>query len=766
MALNNLFDNLGNVNESQESTPVEQTSSNPISSFFDATLKDNTAVTDPRQIAGDYTDADMAAYGETIGGVDAYSKLLFPNQQQDLLKGNYQGSVVGSVPIFTAKDIVSPLPFMAYRRDQLRAAAYKKMQEQLKPANYEFPFTKIPMYGDKLRESFTNGISYFDEIATQITRTSGVDGWKVLESGKGEYGIMYRNFLASTKGLVDGFDYLGSYALKQKELADKGFYVGIDASQTIEDIFSAADDIENFVYNRDIGELIRKAGAELNFNSALYDAISKSEATAWQTFQADPDNSNADFSVWKKQYWEGRTDEDIKGIAGNLLRQYPAIAKSQNIDESTVIGWIRAYTGTKDIQSADISTVPSNQILQQPASEDISPYTTDMWLTFDNLNKGDRVAGTQGRWMEKDGGVIRMFDGKDVKEISAGNMTEIAGFMLEMKGYDAKTKARIMTNLTSQEQSGTAFSFNSFQENNAALSETLSGIYKTNEGNSVSMFKAVKAADNSSYFLPNSTMTKIQDANESTSKNGLSRSITVTYGDKKDIKGVIIPASLLATVTASPDGSIIQQDKTKIAFYKDGDNIIIPEVNYYKAEGKPYYEIYDKNNKPILNSKNQTVKIPVKEVDAYLTSPVKNKIETYKSNNQIQSGTYGIENNVVGKEPYATNVQDVPSAKYQYTRKLPGSGDTDKGLAVQYTEETMREAVGAWDYIIQNVESNPQLKAYYSDYDLGNVTAAQREAIVVDFLRMNGGNPAIAKSIVKDTDKPYIELYYKSLFGK
>ena len=763
MALENLFNNFGNVNESQESAPVEQTSSNPISNFFDATLKDNTAITDPRQIASDYTDEDMAAYAQTVGGVDAYSKLLLPNQQQDILKGNYQGSVVGNVPIFTAKDIVSPLPFMAYRRDQLRAAAYKKMQEQLKPANYEFPFTKIPMYGDKLRESFTNGIKYFDEIATQITRTSGVDGWKVLESGKGEYGIMYRNFLASTKGLVDGFDYLGSYALKQKELADKGFYVGINSAKTIEDIFSAADDVENFVYNRDIGELIRQAGAELNFNSALYDAISKSEATAWQTFKADPANSNADFSVWKKQYWEGRTDEDIKGIAGNLIRQYPAIAKSQNIDEATVTGWIRDYTGTKDIQSADISTVPRNQILQAPQTEDISPYTTDMWLTFDNLNKGDRVAGTQGRWMEKDGGVVRLFDGKEVKEISAGNMTELAGFMLEMKGYDAKTKAQIMTNLTSQEQSGTAFSFNSFQENNAAQSETLSGIYKANEGNAVTMFKSIKAADNSSYFLPNSTMTKIQDANEATSKNGVSRSITVTYGDKKDIKGAIMPASLLATVTASPDGSIIQKDGTKLSYYKDGDNIIIPDVNYFKSEGKPYYEIYDKNNKPILNSKDQTVKIPIKEVDGYLTSPVKNKIETYKSNNQIQSGTYGIENNVVGKEPLATNVQDVPSAKYQYTRKLPGVDDTDKGLAVQYTAETIREAVGAWNYIVSNKDSNPQLKAYYEGYDFTKMTAAQREQIVIDFLRMNGGNAAIAKSFGVTDD---LEGSYKSLFGK
>jgi hypothetical protein len=762
MALENLFNNFGNVNESQESQPVEQTQSNPISSFFDSTLKDNTAIVDPRQISNDYTDEDMAAYGSTVGGVDAYSKLLFPNQQQDILKGNYQGSVVGNVPIFTAKDIVSPLPFMAYRRDQLRAAAYKKMQEQLKPANYEFPFTKIPMYGDKLRESFTNGIKYFDEIATQISRTSGVDGWKVLESGKGEYGIMYRNFLASTKGLVDGFDYLGSYALKQKELADKGFYVGINSAKTIEDIFAAADDVENFVYNRDIGELIRTAGAELNFNSVLYDAIKNSEATAWQTFKSDPANSNADFSVWQKQYWEGRTDADMIGIANNVIRQNPAIAKSQGIDEKTVVGWIRDYTGTKDIQSADISTVPRNQILQAPATEDISPYTTDMWLSFDNLNKGDRVAGTQGRWMEKDGGVVRLFDGKEVKEISAGNMTELASFMLEMKGYDAKTKAQIMTNLTSQQQSGTAFSFNSFQENNEAKSEELSGIYKSNEGNSVSMFKAVKAADNSSYYLPNSTMTKIQDANEATSKKGISRSITVTYGDKKDIKGAIMPASLLATVTASPDGSIVQKDGTKLAYYKDGDNIIIPEVNYFKAEGKPYYEIYDKNNEPIRNSKNETVKIPIKEVDAYLTSPVKNKIETYKTNNQLQSGVYGIDKNVVGKEEFATNVQDVPSSKYQYTRKLPAPGDTGKGLSVQYTEETMREAVGAWSYILENKDTNPQLKAYYDGYDFTKLTKAQKQEIVVDFLRMNGGNPSLVK--YTGSDKAGIEKLYKDIF--
>lgn len=726
-----------------------------VNSLLSGSMDSSPDVTDPSMIYSGYNEDVYNNSAKAFGGLrsENYLNLLYPNMNQQLLKGNYQGSIVGSVPIFTAKDNISPLAMMAYRRDQLRAASYAALQDQLKPAKWEIPTTKIPMYSDKIRESFVSGMKYWDEVATQITRKTGQDGWKVLESGKTEYGIMYRNFLSSMNGLANKFDYIALYAAKQQDLREKGFYVGIDTDKTLGEVFQGAENVENFVYNDDIGSLIDRLGAQMNFNSVLYDAIKTMESDVKQTYSSDPTFSDANMKAWVVKYLEsddatGRNRLDA--IADNLIAQYPTLADGQDITKDKIKSWISAYTGVKDIQTLNVQNIPKTQTIMQVTPDNTDAMAAGAFADINDLGKGNTFIGDKGT-MKRVGGLIEAnIDGTPVL-VNPANTDAVLRYMLLAKGYTAEKIDQMSVNLKSQFQAEYANAFNNLTGTPQETQDKITAVqnaYKSNINNPTQMVNSLVAENGYGLPVPNTPslyITGMKDL-ESPDKDeyGVTRQYTVQIGDLQNVKGVILPISSQTlgnyanNVRTTSEGiqNTISIGEGSLTFYKTGDYIVIPDAVYSQATEKGKGLTTSKvliNGEP-LQIDNKDIFVSNQTYKNLAYSSANNVVQSYKKIDKVETGNI---------KPVA-NVVSVG----------------DRAYTGQWYRDKKAEAIAAYQ-LAESLKTSDAFKGF----DWANMTPQKR----IEIINLIMSNPDNQDLVVKQSttlNQEQIESQYKKLFGQ
>jgi hypothetical protein len=197
----------------------------------------------------------------------------YPSLGEPLQVGNYQGSQIGSVPIFTSGTNVMPFGILEKRRDALQAAAAEYMQKALKPLDFSRKPLKNELLADKLNSVYIDKINYFMDAANKISPTKG---WELIRAGKaGKLSEDWFKFRNDMNTWSSQFDNISDYATQLSAFEEKGGYVPEDARKAMNDVREGLDNVEEGVMSGNAEELAAKMKGYTSIPQITTDILNK-----------------------------------------------------------------------------------------------------------------------------------------------------------------------------------------------------------------------------------------------------------------------------------------------------------------------------------------------------------------------------------------------------------------------------------------------------------------------------------------------------------
>lgn len=696
---------------------------------------------------------DLAAYYADKGGVDtrAYD-MLFANQNEQLLKGNYQGSQVGSVPIFGPKSFNSPVPFLIYRRDSLRAAAAAKRKKAMAPQPTKFYNTANPYFNDNLNTLSESNMKYWINFARDYQERTGEDGWEYLNSGKNEDSIAYRRSLANLDVVARKFDYVTALAADALKREEQGYYSPSGLGDTYRKIIAGFSEFENSIYMNDYNLLFDLVGQQVNFDKVFFERLDKIQGEIRQTVAADPELSGQDWLVAYKTVLEKNYPEDmLTTIANEMIRSHKDLAERQDITVENLVGDMKAYLGGVYQESMQAYSEPRPNVQNVTIeAKDRSDASSTLASNIKNLYSSDSFDKVyeDGYSIKRSGNYV-FFNIKGVQRITyLGNTDEIAQNFAEVLARDSnlagidseETVSNVKNNLFSGEGANLAglnqvpVSTAEFNDAKGIMTEFSKG---TNDEYRKNPFAATDAfagkmktslmpivGSGGAFYIANQTVHGTDEDGRQTIENTI-------YYDGKTMKGVVIPASVLPSgnnLRATADNFYNAITDKSVAITDIGGGMLFIEGYHYTSWEGGQYHIQNENG-TLEFSKNEKVNVPMKTVRGY----------AYSSMKQMTSATEGFVNEEGKPSTYGarkTMILDFPN----YYGDKPVTGvpvDMTKltALVEVLTEDgEAPELKKLWDgYLSGDVNADMNLTKYLNNY----FEVHRKEDTIKEFVRLN-----------------------------
>lgn len=708
----------------------------------------------PQDIDPQFSQDDFLRYQQTIGAgayspqAVNYNDLIFPSGtlNRPLKVGDYQGQIVGNVPIFTPQPFIFPGAALQYKRDQLRAAAAARARNMAKKVDYKIPTSVVPMYNDKLRNSFMAFIEEAERRADLMT-DEYTSGWDMMQNGQGENGRWYRNGVAFFDNMAKKIDYVASMAVKADELGQRGAYLGVDANKTISDVLNYTEDAENLIFdgNESMSDLLQKMDTEVSYLDYAYKAIDKLQADITQSFNAAPEYKNAGkYDAFVQHYFENISPERLKTVAEGIAIAYPnVVGEGKQITVEKLQEQIGAYIGYKKIESLETVSLPqgNNITVNTAEAKDISGVIPYLMSDIQRLTEGKEIRIGNNSIYPKNG-VLEVTIGNNKYDVNANDKFAVLKAVMEVNATQSWA-AGFGT------EYNTANVWNLFQ--NANYADVKANLNNANFGNPEEALQAIEANTNgktnpveiingttsgykNSFRLGNSGMFRFEAANGDAKEFDFK----MTVGENSGQTGVFMLASAApAKLRTAGNGFVSTNDVSvesgNIQYYSDGTYIFFPGYKY-KDAGNGYYELVDSEGDHLeFPNSGGNAKVSKQLVTDAIGGSVNNLKNTLKKQpTDVQTQQQEIRPSVTGKydftlisksDSYVEFKQAVTNASSDLF-SLGGDNEAAYGIGViQYLESQTNDpnAKKYLDYIKENGEpglttiaiklgkSNPQL---------------------------------------------------------
>lgn len=563
----------------------------------------------PQDIDPQFSQEDFLRYQQTTGAGNTvnYNDLIFPSGtlNRPLKVGDYQGQIVGNVPIFTPQPFIFPGAALQYKRDQLRAAAAARARNMAKKVDYKIPFSVVPMYNDKVRGIFMNFIEEAERRAESMT-DEYTFGWDRMQNGQGENGRWYRNGIAFFDNMVRKIDYVASMAVKADELRQRGAYLGVDANKTISDVLNYTEDAENLIFdgNESMSELLQRMDTEVNYLDYAYKAIDQLQAEVNQHFNEAPEYKNAGkYDAFVQHYFENVDPARISTVAKGIAMAYPNIVgEGKQITTEELEKQIGAYIGYKKIESLETVGLPqgNNITVNTVESKDISAVIPYLMSDIQRLSDGKEIRIGNNSIYPKNG----------VLEVTIGNNR----YDINANDKFAVLKAVMEVNATQSWAAGFGTEYNTANVwslfNNANYADVKANLNNASFGDPQAVLQAIETNTNgktnpvdiingttsgykNSFRLANSNMFRFEAASGSAEEF----EFKMTVGENAGQSGVFMlasaaPAKLRTAGNGVMSTNDVSVESGNIQYYSDGTYIFFPGYKY-KDAGNGYYELVD-----------------------------------------------------------------------------------------------------------------------------------------------------------------------------